>query len=85
MSANGDERGCREMNARTAAILEKIEALPDQRIAEIEDFVDFIRQREEQRAKNWQVTLDAMQEGERGEVKSFATVEDLMADLHADD
>jgi hypothetical protein len=33
-----------------ASLIEKIEALPDDRIAEIEDFVDFIRQREEERA-----------------------------------
>jgi hypothetical protein len=37
------------MNTR-ASLIEKIEALPDDRIAEIEDFVDFIRQREEARA-----------------------------------
>jgi hypothetical protein len=35
-------------NAR-ATLIEKIEALPDDRIAEIEDFVDFIRQRVEER------------------------------------
>jgi hypothetical protein len=37
------------MNVRTS-LIEKIAALPDDRIAEIEDFVDFIRQREEDRA-----------------------------------
>jgi hypothetical protein len=37
------------MNAR-AALIEKIASLPDERIAEIEDFVEFIRQREELRA-----------------------------------
>ena len=31
-------------------LLEKIAALPPERIAEIEDFVDFIRLREQQRA-----------------------------------
>jgi hypothetical protein len=36
------------MNAR-ASLIEKIAALPDDRIAEIEDFVDFIRQREKDR------------------------------------
>jgi hypothetical protein len=36
------------MNAR-ATLIEKIEALPDDRIAEIEDFVDFIRQQIEKR------------------------------------
>ena len=34
----------------TKALLAKIEALPPGRIAEIEDFVDFIRQRERERA-----------------------------------
>jgi hypothetical protein len=32
------------------ALIDKIEALPADRIAEIEDFVDFIRAREEARA-----------------------------------
>jgi DNA-damage-inducible protein J len=31
------------------------------------------------------VTIEAMQEARRGGLKSFATVEDLMADLNADD
>jgi hypothetical protein len=34
----------------TKALIEKIEALPPERIAEIEDFVDFLRLREEARA-----------------------------------
>jgi hypothetical protein len=38
------------MSADTKALLEKIAALPAERIAEIEDFVDFIRLREEERA-----------------------------------
>lgn len=38
------------MPASTKALIEKIEALPDERIAEIEDFVDFIRLREQERA-----------------------------------
>ena len=29
------------------ALMEKIQALPSERIAEVEDFVDFIRQREQ--------------------------------------
>jgi hypothetical protein len=37
------------MNTR-ATLIEKIESLPDERIAEIEDFVDFICMREEARA-----------------------------------
>jgi hypothetical protein len=35
---------------KTRQVIKKIEALPEDRIAEIEDFVDFIRQREEERA-----------------------------------
>lgn len=31
------------------------------------------------------LTIEAMKEARRGGLKSFATVEDLMADLHADD
>jgi hypothetical protein len=36
------------MNTR-ASLIEKIESLPDERLAEIEDFIDFIRMREEAR------------------------------------
>jgi len=35
------------MPANTQALIEKIQALPAERIAEVEDFVDFIRLREE--------------------------------------
>jgi hypothetical protein len=38
------------MPADTKALVAKIEALPAERIAEIEDFVDFIRLREQERA-----------------------------------
>jgi hypothetical protein len=38
------------MPADTKALFKKIEALPDERISEIEDFVDFIRLREAERA-----------------------------------
>jgi hypothetical protein len=37
------------MNTR-ASLIEKIESLPDERLAEIEDFIDFIRMREEARS-----------------------------------
>jgi hypothetical protein len=37
------------MPADTQALIEKIRALPAERIAEVEDFVDFIRQREQER------------------------------------
>jgi hypothetical protein len=38
------------MHATTRALIEKIEALPDERIAEVEDFVEFLRLREQERA-----------------------------------
>ena len=38
------------MPAHTQTLIEKIEALPAERIAEVEDFVDFIRLREQERA-----------------------------------
>jgi hypothetical protein len=38
------------MPADTKALIRKIAALPDERIAEIEDLVDFIRLREQERA-----------------------------------
>ena len=45
---DADER--RAMASDTKALIEKIEALPSERIAEIEAFVDYIRLREEERA-----------------------------------
>ena len=36
--------------ANTKALLKKIEALPDERISEIEDFVEFIAAREQERS-----------------------------------
>jgi hypothetical protein len=38
------------MTADTRTLIEKIRALPAERIAEIEDFVDFLRLREQERA-----------------------------------
>lgn len=38
------------MNATYPALLDKIRVLPADRIAEIEDFVDFITQREDRRS-----------------------------------
>jgi hypothetical protein len=38
------------MPADTQALIEKIQALPAERISEVEDFVDFIRLREQERA-----------------------------------
>ena len=40
------------MNARTEQlILEKLKELPPERLAEVEDFVDFLRSRESERAR----------------------------------
>ncbi len=72
------------MNAR-ATLFEKIAALPEERIAEIEDFVDFIFQREERRIRNWQTTVEAMQAAERGELVTVGDIDGLLVDLHADD
>jgi hypothetical protein len=72
------------MNAR-ATLFEKIAALPEERIAEIEDFVDFIFEREEQRIRNWQTTEEAMQAAERGELVTVGDIDGLLVDLHADD
>lgn len=38
------------MTADTQALIEKIKALPPERIAEVDDFVDFIRLREQERS-----------------------------------
>jgi hypothetical protein len=38
------------MHATTQALIEKIEALPAERIAEVEDFVEFLRLLEQERA-----------------------------------
>ena len=38
------------MSSVSRTLIEKIEALPAERIAEVEDFVEFLRQREEERA-----------------------------------
>ena len=38
------------MPAQSETLIEKIQALPAERIAEVEDFVDFIRLREEERS-----------------------------------
>jgi hypothetical protein len=38
------------MAADTKALIKKIEALPEERVAEFEDFVDFISWREQERA-----------------------------------
>ncbi len=38
------------MSIDAKALIEKIEALPPERVAEIEDFVEFIRVREQERA-----------------------------------
>ena len=38
------------MSDITRALIEKIEALPAERIVEVEDFVEFLRMREQERA-----------------------------------
>jgi hypothetical protein len=38
------------MSGNTRTLIEKIEALPPERIVELEDFVEFLRMREQERA-----------------------------------
>jgi hypothetical protein len=38
------------MSANTEALIERIQSLPAHRLAEVEDFVDFLRQRDQERA-----------------------------------
>jgi hypothetical protein len=44
------QRVARHMPAVSKTLIEKIAALPAERVAEIEDFVDFIRLREQERS-----------------------------------
>jgi hypothetical protein len=39
--------------AREQALIEKIRDLPMEKLAEVEDFVDFLRQRDEDRHLSW--------------------------------
>jgi hypothetical protein len=71
------------MNAR-ASLIETIESLPDDRIAQIADYVEFIRQREEERKRNWQTTVEAIEAARRGELETVDGVDGLMAWLHED-
>jgi hypothetical protein len=41
-----DREGVDAMNAPDQVLLDKIKQLPPQRLAEVEDFVDFLRERE---------------------------------------
>lgn len=38
-----------------------------------------------ERVKNWAVTVAAMEAARRGDTQSFASIEEMMADLHSDD
>ena len=62
--------------------LHLIGALPDSAMPMINDYLDFVRYRLE-RVPNAE-TIAAMEEAERGNLKSFTSIADLMADLHAD-
>ena len=67
-------------SADTKALIAKIEALPPERIAEIEDFVDFIRQRERQREQDRMLTRAAA----AASVPSFAAIWDNPDDTEYD-
>jgi hypothetical protein len=45
-----DEKGAVTMSVNAEALIEKIRAMPEEQLYEVEDFVDFIRLREQQRA-----------------------------------
>ncbi len=47
------------MSANTQSLIDKIRALPAERIAEVTDFVDFIRMREQERALNYAAAASA--------------------------
>jgi hypothetical protein len=76
------------MNAR-ASLKEIVEALPDDLsddgVAKIADYIKLVRDQEELRRRNWQVTVEAMEAARRGKLVTFDSVDALMADLAADD
>jgi hypothetical protein len=63
------------MSATEQALLEKIRQLPPQRLAEVEDFVDFLRAREERR-----LTQAATKAGEPAFAKAWDNDEDAAYD-----
>jgi hypothetical protein len=85
------------MNAGTKVeLIKKIaalpESLPDERIDEIErllikinDLLSSLLEHEEQRAKNWQTTVEAMEAARRGELVTVEGIDGLFAYLHADE
>jgi hypothetical protein len=54
-------------------------------LADTIDIVNGMLEHEEQRAKNWQTTVEAMEAARRGETKSFDSADEMMAWLHADE
>jgi hypothetical protein len=87
------------MNADTKVeLIKKITALPelpsgdDERVDDIfvlltkvNDILSDMLVDEEQRARNWQTTVEALEAADRGELKTYGTIEQMFADLHADD
>ncbi len=75
------------MNAR--ASLKEIEALlvdlSDDGVAKIVDYAKMVRDQEDLRKRNRQVTTEAIEAARRGELVRVGDVAGLMADLHADD
>lgn len=63
------------MSATEQALLEKIRQLPPQRLAEVEDFVDFLRAREER-----QLTTAAAKASEPAFAKAWDNDEDATYD-----
>lgn len=63
------------MNATEQALIEKIRQLPPQRLAEVEDFVDFLRARDERR-----LTQAAAKASEAAFAKAWDNEEDAAYD-----
>lgn len=64
------------MNQIDAALLAKLQQLPPQRLAEVEDFIDFLRSREEERA----LTRDTSNAAEPAFAKVWDNAEDTAYD-----
>jgi hypothetical protein len=62
--------------AKTEALIEKIQSLPPDRLAEVEDFVDFLRQRDQVRA----LTRDAVSASAPAFAAIWNNVEDNIYD-----
>lgn len=65
------------MRTNVEQVIEKLKALPPERIAEVEDFVDFLRQRSDDR----QLIQSAMQMAEPSLQKIWDNLDDATYDV----